>query len=171
MVLCNHPDVDYKKAASTPTTCGSPNTGAAHPDRLFGMGQTAMRTPEEGIEVPEADQELGLRGVMMPATPASKLRQHGLRRVLRDRGRARHAALLHILTSAATASRAAASAGRSSTASSHHPWLPGHHRHVHLGRSVRAPPKLKLRLVEADAGWVPHYMYRMDHGYDRHRYC
>jgi len=24
--------------------------------------------------------------------------------------------------------------------------------------------------VEADAGWVPHYMYRMDHGYDRHRY-
>jgi predicted TIM-barrel fold metal-dependent hydrolase len=24
--------------------------------------------------------------------------------------------------------------------------------------------------VEADAGWVPHYMYRMDHAYDRHRY-
>ena len=24
--------------------------------------------------------------------------------------------------------------------------------------------------VEADAGWVPHYMYRMDHAYKRHRY-
>jgi len=24
--------------------------------------------------------------------------------------------------------------------------------------------------VEADAGWVPHYMYRMDHAFDRHRY-
>ena len=24
--------------------------------------------------------------------------------------------------------------------------------------------------VEADAGWVPHYMYRMDHAYERHRY-
>ena len=23
--------------------------------------------------------------------------------------------------------------------------------------------------VEADAGWVPHYMYRMDHAYKRHR--
>src|SRR6202035_4222398 len=23
--------------------------------------------------------------------------------------------------------------------------------------------------AEADAGWVPHYMYRMDHAYKRHR--
>jgi uncharacterized protein len=31
-------------------------------------------------------------------------------------------------------------------------------------------PELKLVCVEADAGWVPHFMYRMDHAYDRHRY-
>ncbi|HKC99719.1 MAG TPA: amidohydrolase family protein, partial [Methylomirabilota bacterium] len=31
-------------------------------------------------------------------------------------------------------------------------------------------PKLKLVCVEADAGWVPHFMYRMDHAYERHRY-
>ena len=31
-------------------------------------------------------------------------------------------------------------------------------------------PKLKVVCVEADAGWVPHYMYRMDHAYKRHRY-
>ena len=31
-------------------------------------------------------------------------------------------------------------------------------------------PKLKIVCVEADAGWVPHYMYRMDHAYKRHRY-
>ena len=24
--------------------------------------------------------------------------------------------------------------------------------------------------VEADAGWAPHFMYRMDHAYKRHRY-
>jgi len=24
--------------------------------------------------------------------------------------------------------------------------------------------------VEADAGWVPHYMYRMDHAFKRHRH-
>jgi predicted TIM-barrel fold metal-dependent hydrolase len=28
---------------------------------------------------------------------------------------------------------------------------------------------LKVVCVEADAGWVPHFMYRMDHAYDRHR--
>ena len=31
-------------------------------------------------------------------------------------------------------------------------------------------PKLRIVCVEADAGWAPHWMYRMDHYYDRHRY-
>jgi predicted TIM-barrel fold metal-dependent hydrolase len=31
-------------------------------------------------------------------------------------------------------------------------------------------PRLRIVCVEADAGWVPHYMYRMDHAYKRHRY-
>jgi uncharacterized protein len=39
-----------------------------------------------------------------------------------------------------------------------------------LGGVFERHPKLKLVCVEADAGWVPHYMYRMDHAYDRHRY-
>ena len=26
-------------------------------------------------------------------------------------------------------------------------------------------PRLKLVCVEADAGWVPHFMYRMDHAW------
>jgi predicted TIM-barrel fold metal-dependent hydrolase len=30
-------------------------------------------------------------------------------------------------------------------------------------------PDLKVVCVEADAGWVPHYMYRMDHAWKRHR--
>jgi predicted TIM-barrel fold metal-dependent hydrolase len=31
-------------------------------------------------------------------------------------------------------------------------------------------PDLKIVCAEADAGWAPHYMYRMDHAYKRHRY-
>ena len=31
-------------------------------------------------------------------------------------------------------------------------------------------PKLKVVCVEADAGWVPHFKYRMDHTYERHRH-
>jgi predicted TIM-barrel fold metal-dependent hydrolase len=30
-------------------------------------------------------------------------------------------------------------------------------------------PELQIVCVEADAGWVPHYAYRMDHAYNRHR--
>src|SRR5205085_1601856 len=29
-------------------------------------------------------------------------------------------------------------------------------------------PDLRVVCVEADAGWAPHYMYRMDHAYKRH---
>jgi predicted TIM-barrel fold metal-dependent hydrolase len=39
-----------------------------------------------------------------------------------------------------------------------------------LGGVFERHPKLKVVCVEADAGWVPHYMYRMDHAYKRHRY-
>jgi len=38
-----------------------------------------------------------------------------------------------------------------------------------LGGAFERNPKLKVVCVEADAGWAPHYMYRMDHAYDRHR--
>jgi predicted TIM-barrel fold metal-dependent hydrolase len=31
-------------------------------------------------------------------------------------------------------------------------------------------PALRIVCVEADAGWVPHFMYRMDHAFKRHRY-
>ena len=50
MVLCNHPDADYKKACFDAYNLWIAEYCSAHPDRLFGMGQTAMRSPEEGIE-------------------------------------------------------------------------------------------------------------------------
>ena len=31
-------------------------------------------------------------------------------------------------------------------------------------------PDLKVVCIEADAGWVPHFMYHMDHAYLRHRH-
>jgi predicted TIM-barrel fold metal-dependent hydrolase len=38
-----------------------------------------------------------------------------------------------------------------------------------LGGVFERYPRLKVVCVEADAGWAPHFMYRMDHA-DRHRY-
>ena len=39
-----------------------------------------------------------------------------------------------------------------------------------LGGVFERHPDLQVVCVEADAGWVPHFMYRMDHAYKRHRY-
>ena len=39
-----------------------------------------------------------------------------------------------------------------------------------LGGVFERHPDLRVVCVEADAGWVPHFMYRMDHAYKRHRY-
>ena len=72
MVLCNHPDFDYKKACFDAYNRWIAEYCAAHPERLLGCGQTAMRTPEEGIEDLESIKALGLRGVMMPGNPARR---------------------------------------------------------------------------------------------------
>ena len=55
MVLCNHQDFDYKKACFDAYNRWIAEYCAAHPDRLLGCGQTAMRTPEEGIARPRGD--------------------------------------------------------------------------------------------------------------------
>ena len=39
-----------------------------------------------------------------------------------------------------------------------------------LGGVFERYPDLQVCCVEADAGWVPHFMYRMDHAYKRHRF-
>jgi predicted TIM-barrel fold metal-dependent hydrolase len=70
MQLCNHRDFDFKKACFDAYNRWIAEYCDAHPDRLLGCGQTAMRSPEEGIEDLTRIKELGLRGVMMPGEPA-----------------------------------------------------------------------------------------------------
>src|SRR4029079_1686670 len=69
MVLCNHPDGDYKKACMDAYNLWIAEYCGAHPDRLLGAGQTAMRSQEYGIKDLERVKQLGLRGVMMPGYP------------------------------------------------------------------------------------------------------
>jgi predicted TIM-barrel fold metal-dependent hydrolase len=38
-----------------------------------------------------------------------------------------------------------------------------------LGGVFERNPAVKVVCAEADAGWVPHFMYRLDHAYNRHR--
>src|SRR3546814_18981262 len=70
MVLCNIDNFDLKKASFDAYNRWIADYCSHAPDRLLGCGQTAMRSPEEGIEDLKAIKALGLRGVMMPGMPA-----------------------------------------------------------------------------------------------------
>src|SRR5437870_7055937 len=69
MAICNHRDADYKKACFDAYNLWLAEYCAAHPTRLLGVGQTAMRSPAEGIADLARIKALGLRGVMMPGNP------------------------------------------------------------------------------------------------------
>jgi predicted TIM-barrel fold metal-dependent hydrolase len=169
MVLCNHKDFDYKKACFDAYNRWITAYCAAAPTRLLGCGQTALRSVEEGIEDLHAIARLGLRGVMLPGNPAvsdyhdpvydpfwSAAVEVGL------------PLSFHILTSKTDnfATRGPAMNGFLSIIRGCQDIIGA----LILGGVFERHPKLRVVCVEADAGWVPHYMYRMDHAYKRHRY-
>ncbi|MEC8502236.1 MAG: amidohydrolase, partial [Actinomycetota bacterium] len=71
MMICNHPDADFKHAAFTAYNRWIADYCSVAPDRLLGCGQTALRSVDEGIADLQRIADLGLRGVMMPGEPAT----------------------------------------------------------------------------------------------------
>jgi predicted TIM-barrel fold metal-dependent hydrolase len=168
MSLCNHKDFDYKKACFDAYNRWIAEYCSAHPDRLLGCGQTAMRSPEEGIEDLRAIRALGLRGVMMPGNPAVEDYDAPVYDAFFEAAIELGLPLsFHILTVR-------------ETSPTRGPRMNGFLSIIRgcqdimgtliLGGVFERHPGLKVVCVEADAGWVPHYMYRMDHAYKRHRY-
>ena len=171
MVLCNHPDFDYKKACFDAYNRWIAGYCAKHPERLLGCGQTAMRSPEEGIEDLRSIQALGLRGVMMPGNPAVEDYDSRAYNPFWEAAIGLGLPLsFHILTDR----------NYSFGARARGPAMNGFLGIIRgcqdiigmliLGGVFERHPKLEVVCVEADAGWVPHYMYRMDHAYERHRH-
>jgi uncharacterized protein len=169
MALCNHRDPDYKQACMRAFNRWMAEYSSAHPDRLFGIGQSAMRTPQDAVADLKEIKSLGLRGVMLPGNPAEEDYNSTIYDEFYETAVALGLPLsFHILTS------------RSDHESVRGPLLNRFMSIVRgcqdiialfiLGGVFERHPKLKIVCVEADAGWVPHFMYRMDHGFKRHRY-
>src|SRR5665213_956938 len=78
MVLCSHPDLDYKKACFDAYNLWIANFCATDDTRLLGVGLTAVRTPEEGIADLEGIKAKGLRGVMLPGYPGVEDYNHAM---------------------------------------------------------------------------------------------
>ena len=171
MLLCNHRDYDYKKACFDAYNEWIAEYCAAHPDRLIGTGQTAMRSVDEGIEDVRKMKDLGLRGVMMPGNPQVADYDDPIYDPFWQATLDMQMPLsFHILTSR---SDVVGAAPRGPKINGFLSIIRGNQDIMGtfiFGGVFERNPKLKIVCVEADAGWVPHYMYRMDHAYDRHRY-
>jgi predicted TIM-barrel fold metal-dependent hydrolase len=174
MLLCNHPDVDYKKACFDAYNLWIAEFESHDRRRIIGLGQTALRSVEEGIADLESIKALGLRGVMMPGVAGCHAegdyddpRWDPFWQAAIDLGLPLS---FHILTSGSDVLGGAGFRG---------PKINGFMGIIRgcqdivgtliYGGVFERFPELKVVCVEADAGWAPHWMYRADHAYKRHR--
>lgn len=174
MVLCNHPDAAYKNACFKAYNRWLSEYVSYSPERLFAIGQTVARSVEETVTDLEEMKALGFKGVMLPCDPSTDF-EYDDRRFDPVWEAAVSLGLpisVHILTSGRR--------GKNSIDSVSHSSRPDIHQVIRAnqdlialfiwGRIFERFPKLKLVCVEADAGWAPHFMYRLDHFYHRHRF-
>ncbi len=169
MMLCNHPDFDFKHACFAAYNRWIAEYAGAHPDRLLGIGQTAMRSVEDGIADLESIKALGLRGVMLPGNPAGADYHDARWDPFYEAAVGLQLPLsFHILTSTQDQGKT-----RGPKLNAFMAIIRGCQDILGtfiFGGVFERHPGLRVVSVEADAGWVPHYMYRMDHAYSRHRY-
>jgi predicted TIM-barrel fold metal-dependent hydrolase len=169
MLMCNHPDFEFKHACFQAYNDWIAEYSSRHPRRLLGIGQTAMRSVADGIRDLQNIQRLGLHGVMMPGNPAVADYDDPMYDPFWEAAVDLKLPLsFHILTS------------NNDSLKSRGPKLNAFMSIIRgcqdiigvfiFGGVFERHPKLKMVCVEADAGWAPHFMYRMDHAFGRHRY-
>ncbi len=174
MVLCNHPDADYQSACFNAYNRWLQEFVSEAPARLFGIGQTALRSVEEGIEDLRRIKAMGLVGVLLPGSPPIEADWHAplfdpLWQAAQDldlpvsfhtlaSGRNRNDAprLLMGQVSQVDFGMTMVRANQDVLAS------------FVLGGVFERFPRLRLVCVEAGAGWIPDFLYRMDHFNHRH---
>lgn len=180
MILCKHPDYDYRKACLDAYNEWVAEYCSNHRDRLLGVGQVSLRTPQDGIEEARKIKSLGLRGIMLPGWPA--LEDYDSR-IYDDFWATCVELKLPVTFHHLPGSRnpndksdniyGSANRGVNSKLNSWMNLIRGNQDILAMfvfGGVFERHPRLKLVCAEADAGWVPHFTYRMDYAYDRHRH-
>lgn len=171
MVLCLAPDIDYKHACMAAYNRWLASYCAEAPERLFGIGQAAIRSPQDGVNELKAIKALGFKGVMMPGEPH-----------LSDYDDPIYDPLWAAAVDLDMPISFHISTGKKHRLVDDHrgPRINGMMSVIRgcqdiigmfiFGGVFDRHPKLKLVCVEADSGWVPHYMGRMDHMFNYHRF-
>jgi uncharacterized protein len=174
MMLCNHPDLDFKHACLQAYNLWLAEFVSAAPERIFGIGQTAARTPAETIEDLRKIKEAGFKGVMMPGEPGVEDYDSAIYDPVWLAAVELELPLsFHVLTSRSDSTAVLRAGTRGPKINSFQAIIRACQdiigMFIYSGVFERHP-KLKLIAVEADAGWAPHFTYRLDHAYERHRH-
>ena len=173
MEVCNLPDLELKKACMDAYNQWVAEFAASRPQRLFGLGQTPMRDIDESIDDLRAMKELGLVGVMLPGIPGIPDEDYHSSvydpfwEAAVDLGLPPS---FHILTSGDGGTLQKARGHKLNSFMGIIRANQDIMGMMVLGGVFERHPRLQIVCVEADAGWVPHYIHRMDHGYEYHRY-
>ena len=164
MGLSMHRDPVYKDACMQAYNRWLAEMCAEAPNRIYGMAQTAVLNVDSAIVDFQRARDMGFVGMMMPGDAVHEDYDHPDYDALWECATDLDLPIcFHILTSRAgsiySATRGHAING-----------FLGIIRAVQdvvglmvLGGVFERHPNLKLVVAESDAGWLPHYMYRMDH--------
>ncbi len=170
MVLCLHPDPDYKKATFDAYNRWLAEFCEPAPERLIGMPLVPLRTIEEGIQEVEQLKQAGFRGVMLPGNPVVEDYDHACYDPFWQACIAHQMPVhFHILTTKGDMM----GEPRGPRIINQINTIRGNQNIVLMlvfGGVFERHPDLRVVMVENDAGWVPHFCFRMDHAWERHRW-
>ena len=171
MVMCSHPDYEYKEACMNAYNRWLEGFCAGAPDRLFGLAQTAVVSVDDAIEDFKKAREMGMVGMMMPGRPQHEDYDH------EDYDALWECAVdldlpvcFHILTSDDCGVKEVLAPKRGHPANGFMNIIRGVQDVMGVflfGGVFETHPKLKMVVAEGDAGWIPHYKYRADHAIQR----
>jgi predicted TIM-barrel fold metal-dependent hydrolase len=164
MGICMHRDAEYKNACMKAYNRWLQGMCSEAPDRIFGLAQTAVLSVDAAIADFTEAKQMGMVGMMMPGDPIHEDYDHPDYDALWECATDLDLPIcFHILTN---------------RAGSINQKVRGHSLNnflaimraiqdvvglMTLGGVFERHPGLKLVVAESDVGWLPHYMYRMDH--------
>lgn len=176
MVICNHPDIAYKRACFAAYNRWIEEFQSGAPDRLYALPLSAIASVDEAIADFRSFKDKGFKGVMLPGFPGTDVDYDdpSFDRLWSVAEELDLPLSFHVFAGGKDDGGMRYGTGHRGPPMNRWGDVINANQAL-IGMFILSGiferhPKLKLVGVEGDAGWAPHYMYRMDHAFEKHRY-
>ncbi len=170
MVLCLHKEVAYRKACFEAYNRWLVGFCSSDPKRLVGIAMAALPSPEEGVRELKEIARQGFRGVMFCGDAAFEDYDHPSYAPIWEAAIELGLPIsFHILTGKDSWDMKV----RGPKVIQQIVTVRGNQNIIMmmvLGGVFERHPELRVVMVENDAGWLPHFCFRLDHAWERHRW-